>query len=134
MECSFARNSLPHKNKLKKQKKVDTFSIKYRPSILVLVIFVVVVSLGITLWQNQKQSDPKADPAQAELVEVPARIVRVLPSGRGIKMSTLLTLRYEYAGQEFSATRRFEGYRKGLYDVGDTIRISINPNSKNEVE
>jgi hypothetical protein len=84
------------------------------------------VSIGLTAfnyWDNI--FPPKAD--TSGYVEIEAAIYRVFESGRGIRRSTILNVRYTYEGQNYTDTLRLGGYVDDRYHAGDTIKGYLDP-------
>ena len=100
---------------------------KQKPVYIVLLATAVIISAGLTLNHYKYLFTPKPDLAELGYVQVEATITNVLPSGRGIKMSTLLLVRYEYEGKEYSGVLRLNGYVEGRYNKNDTIICRIDP-------
>ena len=94
---------------------------------ILLVVIVLTISAGLTLNHYKYLFMPKPSSIELGYVQVEATITNVLPSGRGIKMSTLLMVRYEYEEREFSGTIRLNGYSEGRFKKGDTILRWLDP-------
>jgi len=100
---------------------------KQKPIYIILLAAAVIISAGLTLNHYKYLFTLKPDPAELGYVQVEARITNVLPSGRGIKMSTLLLVRYEYEGKEYSGVLRLSGYAGGRYNKNDSIICRVDP-------
>ena len=100
---------------------------KAKPVYTILLFIALLVSAGLTLNHYRYLFAPKPNHSKLGHVQVEARITSVLPSGRGIKMSTLLMVRYEYAGREYSGTLRLSGYTEGRFKKGDVIKRWLDP-------
>ena len=94
---------------------------------IILLVIALIVSTGLTLNHYKYLFTSKPNPSGLGYVQVKATITNVLASGRGIKMSTLLMVRYKYEGREFSGTIRLSGYAEGRFKKGDTILRWIDP-------
>ena len=98
-----------------------------KPVYIFLLAIVLITSVFFTFNHYKYLFMPKPDYAKLGYVQVEAGITNVLPSGRGIKMSTLLLVRYEYDGREYSSTLRLNGYSEGRFKKGVTIKRWLNP-------
>ena len=100
---------------------------KYSKPAVIVIAVAVIISLGLTVYYYRDRFAPKPDYQALGYVQVKAKITNVLQSGRGIKLSTLLSVQYEYEGQKYSNTLRMDGYVAGQYNKGDSITRWLDP-------
>ena len=100
---------------------------KQGKNVSVLLAVAIVVSAGLSFCAHRYLFAPQNSPEGTGHVPVDATVTSVLPSGRGIKRETLLTVRYEYGGRGYSSTVRLGGYTEGRYMKGDVIKRRLDP-------
>ncbi|MHC6204119.1 hypothetical protein ACYULU_13120 [Breznakiellaceae bacterium SP9] len=104
---------------------VNTIKSLYK--ILFIVIFIIYGIIFIINYQNDLKN------IKENYIKTEAEINNVFPSGRGNKMSTILTVKYTINENKTTTIRR-SGYKEGVYNIGDKIIIYINPNNYEEIK
>jgi L-asparagine transporter-like permease len=96
--------------------------------IAILIVFIVSGILSIKHYQKE------ASTKNENYIKTEAEITHVFPSGRGYRISTLLTVKYTFDGIRKTATIRRSGYKEGAYSKGGTTTIYINPNNNEDIK
>ena len=90
------------------------------------------VSIALTILHYRDSIFPPAVD-RTGYVEIEAVIHRALESGRGIRRSTILDVRYTYDGKDYAGTLRLDGYTEGRFNKGDTLKSYIDPVNPGEL-
>jgi amino acid permease len=98
------------------------FWIKHNKLTIIIIITCLTIAgiQSIIIYRNNQKA------ILENYIQVNATITDLYRSGKGIKLSTLLIVKYNYNGLENTATIRRGGYKEGNYKKGDTIIININ--------
>jgi nitrogen fixation protein FixH len=100
--------------------------------IILSILFAVIVGIKLIQFINTEKS--KSDYIKENWIEISAIVNRVMRSGTKNKLTTILQIGYIYEEENQQATITRSGYKEGTYNVGDTIKIFINPNDKKEIK
>ena len=99
---------------------------------LALFILCLLVSIALTIFHYRDSIFPPTVD-RTGYVEIEAVINRALESGRGIRRSTILDVRYTYEGKNYAGTLRLTGYTEGRFNKGDIIKRYIDPANPGEL-
>ena len=99
---------------------------------LALFALCLLVSIALTIFHYRDRIFPQAVD-RTGYVEIEAVIQRALESGRGIRRSTILDVRYTYEGKDYAGTLRIDGFTEGRFNKGDTLKRYIDPANPGEL-
>ena len=85
------------------------------------LVFIITLA-AFLLYENKDKNIPD------HYIKTEAKITNVFMSGRGMKSSTLINIKYQH-NKTMSGTLRRNGYREEQYNKGDSIVIYIDPES-----
>jgi amino acid permease len=92
--------------------------------LLWVILFIVIFTITVVAVVNTNYKNAKD--IKENYIQINAIIENIYRSGTGIKLSTLLIVKYNYNGVEKAITIRRNGYKENYYNKGDTIIININ--------
>ena len=99
---------------------------------LSLFVLCLLVSIALTIFHYRDSIFPPTVD-RTGYVEIEAVINRAFESGRGIRRSTILDVRYTYEGKDYADTLRISGYTEGRFNKGDIIKRYIDPANPGEL-